>query len=112
MNRSNYQKQEETENYSKKKCKEISHHTHQKVQRNCIDCEKLDLLRSALKGNSPACRTALEKAKQISKRMHSIKENLHRLHKNRIDLLLASNELKRVPIKTDGNCFLEPLHTV
>ena len=67
--------------------------------------QKINLLKSARKAATPERRTTLEKTKELSKRMHSIREHINRLHKNRIDQLLASNELKRIPVEADGNCF-------
>ena len=67
--------------------------------------QKINLLKSARKAVTPERRTTLEKTKELSKRMHSIREHINRLHKNRIDQLLASNELKRIPVEADGNCF-------
>ena len=48
----------------------------------------------------------LKKAKEKSMQLHSIKDYIQRLHKDRLDQLLGSNELKRIPVAADGNCFL------
>ena len=47
----------------------------------------------------------LDRAKRLSKHMQSVKTHIRNIHKKRLDQLLASNELERLPVSADGNCF-------
>lgn len=47
----------------------------------------------------------VNRAKQISKRLHSIQAIVKKSHLTRLDTLLASNELRRSDTYGDGNCF-------
>jgi len=47
----------------------------------------------------------IEKAKRQSIKDLSIKATIRKNHLNIIDQLLNSNDLRRVPVASDGNCF-------
>lgn len=49
----------------------------------------------------------IQKAKLKSKRVDTIKDMMKRLHDNRLNTLLHSNELQRVTMYGDGNCFFK-----
>lgn len=50
-------------------------------------------------------KNVIEKGKQQSIKDLSIKATIRQYHLNRIDQLLNSNDLRRVPVASDGNCF-------
>lgn len=64
--------------------------------------ETLKLLRQRRKRH---CGSDLERAKEKSKRMQSVRDFVRRSHLARLDAMLASNELKRVGVYGDGNCI-------
>lgn len=45
------------------------------------------------------------RAKQISKKLHTVQTIVKKSHLSRLDTLLASNELRRAISYGDGNCF-------
>lgn len=49
----------------------------------------------------------VHKAKRVSKTLHTLKEQMRKYHMKRLDQLLASNELKRESVPSDGNCLFE-----
>jgi hypothetical protein len=59
------------------------------------------------KGNA----VSLKNVKRQSMMKANVKETIRRHHQQRLDNLLASNELRRVPIAADGDCFFASVIT-
>ncbi|XP_053409216.1 uncharacterized protein LOC128559962 [Mercenaria mercenaria] len=66
--------------------------------------DKIKKLQSRRK-NVTALSPDVNRAKQISKRLHTIQTIVRKSHLSRLDTLLASNELRRARAYGDGNCF-------
>lgn len=47
----------------------------------------------------------LQNAKQISRKMHNLHRMIAKTYRTRLEYLLPRNDLKRVHINSDGNCF-------
>ena len=102
IHRSDTTKQEQTKQKDKKVFKlSRSADLHQKLK------SKLNHLKTQRQRTNSVnhLKQALEKAKEKSRKLHSIQSYIRKIHTDRLDQLLGSNELKRVPVTADGNCF-------